>query len=197
MIYFTSDLHLGHANAIEYTNRPFANVEEMNRQLIQNINDTVGVKDELWILGDFAYKVNREIVREFRNQICCKQVHLVTGNHDQDYSQNHIFQSVQNYRELKTEYGRFILFHYPILEWNAAHYGTVHLHGHIHSCGDYNASNLQKKYSDRFPDGHSARVEDLNLRVYDVGVDANAYRPVSLEQIAGLMSLSPVKKQED
>ena len=144
--FFTSDLHLGHANAIEFTDRPFANVEEMNETLIRNINDIVDKKDELWILGDFAYKVDREKVRDFRDSILCKKVHLVNGNHDKDYSMEHIFQSVQNYKELKTPYGRFILFHYPILEWNAAHYGSVHLHGHIHSTGKYNSQNLIRKY---------------------------------------------------
>lgn len=108
MIYFTSDLHLGHANAIEFTDRPFANVDEMNETLIRNINMVVGKTDELWILGDFAYKVDREKVRGLRNSILCKRVHLVVGNHDKDYSQDHIFQSVQHYKELKTPYGRFI-----------------------------------------------------------------------------------------
>ena len=196
MIYFTSDLHLGHANSIEFTHRPFADVDEMNETLIRSINMVVDKKDELWILGDFAYKVDREKVRELRNSILCKRVHLVVGNHDKDYSQDHIFQSVQHYKELKTPYGRFILFHYPIMEWNAAHYGSVHLHGHIHSTGEYNAQNLSKKFRDRFPEGHVEKQEDLGLRIYDVGVDANDYRPVSLEQIAELMRLPLVKKGE-
>ena len=192
MIFFTSDLHLGHENAIAFTNRPFASLEEMNQKLIENINDTVQRDDELWILGDFAYKIDKESVRELRGRISCKHVHLVYGNHDKDYSQDHIFQSVQHYKELKTEYGRIILFHYPILEWNAAHYGSIHLHGHIHSTGAYNAENLRKMYSDRFPDGHKPRNDLLNLRIYDVGVDANQYRPISLEEIAALMRLSRI-----
>lgn len=31
MIYFTSDLHLEHRGIIEMQNRPFENVEEMNK----------------------------------------------------------------------------------------------------------------------------------------------------------------------
>ncbi len=193
MLYFTSDLHLGHENAIEFKHRPFANLEEMNQTLIQNINDTVSAADELWILGDFSFKINREEVRALRRQISCRHVHLIYGNHDKDYSSDHIFQSVQHYRELKTDYGRVVLFHYPILEWHAAHYGSILLHGHIHSTGDYNEENLKKKYSDRITYGHKAKLDDLGLRIYDVGVDANNYRPISLERIAELMQIPPVK----
>ena len=193
MLYFTSDLHLGHENAIEFTKRPFKSIDEMNNTLIENINAVVGEKDELWILGDFSYKLNKEQVCQIRQQIKCRHVHLVYGNHDKDYSQEHIFQSVQHYKELKTEYGRIVLFHYPILEWNAAHYGTIHLHGHIHSTGEYNSENLQKFYRDRFPSGHAANNEDLRLRIYDVGIDANQFKPISLAEIANRMGVSPAK----
>ena len=86
MIYFTSDLHLGHENSIEFSKRPFGDITEMNKQLIDNINDDVKTNDELWILGDFAYKVSREEVRKLRDQIKCRNVHLIRGNHDKDYS---------------------------------------------------------------------------------------------------------------
>ena len=52
--YFTADLHLGHANIIRYSGRPFRDAEHMNRALIDNWNDTVGPDDEVWILGDLA-----------------------------------------------------------------------------------------------------------------------------------------------
>ena len=75
-----------------------------------------------------------------------------------------------------------------------AHYWSVHLHGHIHSTGEYNAQNLSKKYIDRFPDGHTSQQENLGLRIYDVGVDANDYKPISLEKIAELIILPLIKK---
>ena len=195
MIYFTSDLHLGHANAIKFTNRPFQSLEQMNDGLIRNINETVMANDELWILGDFAFKVNMAAAKQFRDQINCKTVHMITGNHDKDYTRDHIFQSVQPYKELKTEYGKFILFHYPIYEWNGAHNGTIHLHGHIHSTGSYNTANLQKKYIDRFPEKSFMKDSALGLRIYDIGVDANNYRPISITQIAELMNLRSIKEE--
>ena len=36
MIFYTSDLHFGHANAIKFDDRPFADVDEMTAGRIHN-----------------------------------------------------------------------------------------------------------------------------------------------------------------
>lgn len=41
-IWFTSDLHLGHRAVINFQDRPFGTVEEMNEALIKNWNFLVG-----------------------------------------------------------------------------------------------------------------------------------------------------------
>lgn len=191
MLYFTSDLHLGDEKVlISRSGRPFSNIEEMNNTIIANINSVVGADDELWILGDFAFRVDKVEVQKFRNRINCRNVHLVYGNHDQDYSQERIFQSVQYYKELKTPYGIVVLFHYPIMEWYGASGGTIHLHGHIHSPESYNEENARKYLKNRvLPYGHHPRDINLPLRIYDVGVDANKYKPVSLEAIANYLKV--------
>ncbi len=191
MIYFTSDLHLGHRNALEFASRPFTNIDEMNSQLIRNINDTVEKNDELWILGDFSYRIPLEQAAVLRRQIQCSHVHLVYGNHDKNYDHSGIFQSVQHYKELKTEYGKIILFHFPIASWNLKRYGSVHLHGHIHSTGEYNEENCLKSQNEQTP--------TWQHRLYDVGVDANHYCPVSLDSIMnrfGIHKLNDPKTNE-
>ena len=78
--YFTSDLHLGHENIL-FHNPPrlnaFESVEEMDTRLIGAINDRVGRDDELYILGDFAWKTGR--YGHYRNRIYCRKIHFIMG----------------------------------------------------------------------------------------------------------------------
>lgn len=78
-IFFTSDNHFNHAKIIEYCNRPFSSVEEMNETMIKNWNKVVGAQDIVYHLGDFAFGRNQLI--EFKNKLNGKLI-LIVGNHD-------------------------------------------------------------------------------------------------------------------
>lgn len=80
MIYYTSDLHIGHSNIIKYCNRPWSNVDDMNKALIENINERCGPSDTLVVLGDIAMGKRDETV-PLVSGIQCK-VELIPGNHD-------------------------------------------------------------------------------------------------------------------
>ena len=54
-IFFTSDLWLGRNNIIDIFKRPFQNVEEMDRTIIEKWNTTVGDDDLVFILGNAVY----------------------------------------------------------------------------------------------------------------------------------------------
>ena len=54
-IYVTSDLHFGHKNIIKYENRPFNNIEEMDKAIIDLWNETINDEDLIYILGDFSW----------------------------------------------------------------------------------------------------------------------------------------------
>jgi calcineurin-like phosphoesterase family protein len=77
--FVVSDTHFDHTNIIKYCNRPYANTEEMNKDLVKRWNSVVSNNDVVWVLGDFAF--GKDSAREF-----CKKLngtkYLVRGNHD-------------------------------------------------------------------------------------------------------------------
>lgn len=73
MIWFTSDTHFGHANVLKFSERPWDDIDDMNYALIENINACVEPSDELYILGDFSFKLTVQQAYELRKLIRCKK----------------------------------------------------------------------------------------------------------------------------
>lgn len=180
MIYLTSDLHLGHTGLFDYWPRPFSCIEEHDEALIDAINAAVGKRDALYVLGDFTLRFNAEDVLGYASRIRCRNKVLVRGNHDKSRALPDAFDEVCDYRELKAGGRLACMSHYPMLDWNcctkdypppAGKKGSVMLHGHIHSIGSgLNLSNVGK-----------------GIWRWDVGVDANGYRPVCLDEVLQLL----------
>ena len=59
-IFFTADTHFFHTNVISHSKRPFASLDEVHAVLIENWNKTVGTKDTVYHLGDFAISWGRK-----------------------------------------------------------------------------------------------------------------------------------------
>lgn len=78
--YFISDLHLGHANIIDYCNRPYYDVEDMNRELVDNWNRTVG-RNRIFFLGDMSYGRGSRTPRYWLKQLTGR-IHYIKGSHD-------------------------------------------------------------------------------------------------------------------
>ena len=78
--WFTADLHLGHANIIQYCDRPWPDADAMDRGLIERWNATVADDDEVWVLGDVAMGRIEESLRLIGELHGTKL--LVPGNHD-------------------------------------------------------------------------------------------------------------------
>ena len=53
-VFFTADTHFGDDAIRRYENRPFTDIEEMDRELIARWNAVVGPADTVWHLGDFG-----------------------------------------------------------------------------------------------------------------------------------------------
>lgn len=78
--WFTSDLHLGHTNIIEYCGRPFHSVGEMNAAIVSRWNEAVASDDEVWVLGDVAMGRMDETL-QLVGELAGRKT-LLTGNHD-------------------------------------------------------------------------------------------------------------------
>ena len=165
MIYVTSDLHFGHNNVIKYDNRPFQDVEEMDRALIALWNSTVLQKDTVYILGDLSW-YGGEKTNKILKQLNGKKF-LIVGNHDNKFLEDeefnrNLFAGIYDYLEIKENHVRYVLFHYPIADFNGKLGGAIHLYGHIHN------TNLP--------------LEESLEHSYNVGVVRHNFKPVRLER---------------
>lgn len=162
MIYFTSDLHLDHANIIKYCARPFGSIGEMNAALIENWNARVGLGDVVYVIGDFALS-SRERIAELRSKLGGTIV-LVRGNHDRSEKalRECGFDDVCNELRLRLADQLLYLCHIPqYRNFGYAPFtpGEVHLCGHVHT--DW------KRLGN----------------IINVGVDQWGFRPVTLAEL--------------
>lgn len=169
--YVTSDLHFGHKNIIKYENRPFDSVENMDKSIIENWNKTVNDDDLVYILGDFSWYKGEE-TNKILNQLKGKKI-LIIGNHDKNFLKDNnfdktLFEEITNYKEIKYNKTKIIMFHYPIIDWNGKYQGSFLLYGHVHSM-----VNEDTKYMEKLEEKYNC----LN-----VGIDVHK-RLLSLEEI--------------
>ena len=176
MIWFTSDEHFFHKNVIRLCNRPFVNLDEMHKTLVDNHNSVVSKNDTVYHLGDFAFGRGDhvgELILKLNGQ------HIfMKGNHDDWMKSKKInFDLLMNgnmvdygdeYKEIHYKNEMMVLCHYPMRTWNRSHYGVIQLYGHCHG----NLESLKNQY--------------------DVGVDNNDYFPISIDDIR--MKLATSKK---
>ena len=167
MIYFTSDLHLGHKNIIKYTDRPFSNVETMNKILIDNYNDVVKQDDTVYILGDLTYRAKKTETYNLIKKLNGRKI-LIRGNHDIKYDES-LFEKISDFEVIQYNRKKFCLMHDPMVSWPGSNHGSIQLHGHVHSTMHDNIININNK-----------------VYRYDVGVDANNYYPVSIDDVLSI-----------
>ena len=128
----TSDLHLGHANVIDYANRPFFNVNDMDDTLWDCLTAAVEPDKALVVVGDLAMDValNQDTAWRLR-ELDCRARHLVIGNHDLTGAGKLRAEGFDRVWSLMVSGGepRIIWTHYPLREVPE---GYVNIHGHVH-----------------------------------------------------------------
>jgi len=179
-VFFCSDPHYGHSGIVRGTSswenkrgtRDFNTVEEHDKVLIDNINKTVGEDDILFCLGDWSfgnYKNGENIsnIRKFREQLKCKNIHLILGNHCQEIRKNkdnsrELFSSVNDYLEIlvieqpieqgeKPNKQEIVLSHYSFRTWNKSSKGSYMLFGHSHgSLGEVGGKTMDVGFDTHF-----------------------------------------------
>lgn len=159
-IYVISDTHFNHKNIIEYCNRPYSSVEEMNKALIDNWNSVVTDDDTVFFLGDFCLG-NRDEVIKFGSQLKGNKI-LVIGNHDR------VTTTAYTEAGFKTIYKKPIIIRFDEFDITIefSHAPQYHednqypnIHGHV----------------------HDQVVNDA--KHYCACVEANDYKPVLLDNI--------------
>lgn len=164
-VFFTSDLHYGHKNISKESvwDRPTEDdkcrpwgVEEMNRVIVDAINDTIPWDGLLIHLGDWSFG-GKENISELRSKIHCENIIGCYGNHDHniinDVQYQKLFTKIDHLLYIKVGHQNIVCCHYPILSWHQQHKGVWNLHGHCHG-------NLQ---------------DNPNIKSLDVGFDTKIY----------------------
>lgn len=174
MKYFIADTHFFHEPIIEFSQRPFKDIDDMNNQLIKNWNDTVtSTDDEIYILGDFMYQGTGENANSILKQLRGKK-YLIKGNHEEylidKNFKKHYFEWVKDYYTFIYNKRKFVLFHYPILEWEDYYKHSIHLYGHVHS--------NKVDFFNRM----------LGINAVNVGVDMIKYKPISIDDIIRIVN---------
>ncbi len=171
-MYFTGDTHFCHKNIIRYCNRPFTNMDEMNRFIINEWNKTVGEKDIIYHLGDFAWR-NLKAAEEILKQLKGRKF-LCIGYHDKKILKlAGYFEDIKESFLIKIGKNQFIfLSHYLHKIWPKSHHGSWHLFAHSHS-------------------GMNAYAEQEG-KLLDVGVDGHNFRPWFFDEIAEIMETRPL-----
>lgn len=168
MVYYTSDLHIGHKAALRFDKRPFADIREMEQEIIRHWNEKVTADDDAYILGDVFYRYQGKPV-DFLHQLNGR-LHLITGNHDygllKDEEALACFVSVDKLKMIIDNDRRVVLCHYPMIVWNMKHFGSYHVYGHVHG-------NI----------GEEVLFMMKQERAYNAGCMINSYVPCTLEEL--------------
>ena len=157
--FFTSDTHFGDMRVLRFDHRPFPTLDAHDAGLIERWNARVGPRDTVWHLGDFALGPTPERAAAILGALQGEK-HLLVGNND-DAATLALpgWASVAHYAEVAVEGRMLVLCHYAFRTWNGMGRGAVNLHGHSHG-----------------------KLTPMP-RQYEIGVDAQDFRPVTLPEV--------------
>ena len=176
--WITSDLHFGHRNIMNFcpVSRARYNndLDYMNEQMVIEWNERVSPEDLVYILGDVAFMPGDKAAQYMR-RLNGRKI-LVEGNHDRktlnDKHFRESFEEVHKYLWINYDGHKIIMSHYPFLEWDQMHRGSLHFFGHLHG-----GQTGMEKY-----------------RCMDVGMDSTGEIVISLDRAIRMIKDNEIKK---
>lgn len=162
-MYVLSDLHLGHANIIDYCSRPFPNVATMNKVLIDNWNTAINPDDTVVYLGDLSMSDDIGRLLDWVDRLN-GDIQFVIGDHDTVVPPNLPETAIHSTYRFTYRGVPFFAVHDPA-EGPGNFAGWV-LHGHHHN-----------NHPELFP-----FVNPEERRV-NVSVELLQYRPLHLDEL--------------
>jgi calcineurin-like phosphoesterase family protein len=162
--YIISDTHFSHEEIIGITGRPFGSVEEMDKVILDNINEIVAPDDTLIHLGDVGFGSWKKI-QDYVEKIKCHNKFLIMGNHDKHLSSQMWreigFQEVSQWPIIYDDW--YIMCHEPIFVEINSPFGIVY--GHTH----------QNYYDNK------------NHHYFNASVEVVDYKPVLFDEIKDII----------
>lgn len=188
-LYLTSDAHLGHANIAIFCDRPVVLPEDLNDDgwwvsreaaiqcakrmdewIISRMNSRIKPEDTVIHVGDFCNKGRNVGVEGLRNKAEYYEDRLngkwifVTGNHDG----NNGLKSTIDFMKMRMGRKQVFIRHHPVYDYGEIPEDTDFCAvGHVH-----------EKWQYRFIEG--TYIPNIN-----VGLDAQGYYPVRLDELVG------------
>lgn len=170
-VWLVGDTHFGHAGSIGHSGRPFRDVAEMDRLLIEAWVSCVRPTDTVIHLGDFEWGHTPERTAQIFAALPGKK-HLVVGNHDRPRVTSLPWESVQERLTIHAAGRKVVADHYPLRAWPGSFHGALHVHGHTHGTLPGTSQSC------------------------DVGVDVWGYAPARLEDVIARMEATPDLPEE-
>lgn len=173
--FFISDTHFSHKIAITKIKRPYKTIEAMDKDLILRWNKEVPKDGVVFHLGDVSFASPERTVEILKS--LNGKIYIIPGNHD--YKLDQLAKKgklptnttlLTQYEEVSINYRKknyeIMMCHYPIIQWNKKHYGSMHVYGHCHG---------------------SMTAFFSKMKAVDVGVDVRGFKPVAFLDLLKIM----------
>lgn len=183
MLYLTADLHFGHKRISELAGRPYSSVEEMDRCLVENWNETVSPGDDVWVLGDLCMgniKDTLTIIPMLNGHIS-----LLPGNHDRCWEGH---SDGFGWRQRYLDAGIEDLLRPWTAEFDGTKIGVDHFPFRTDTA-DKHREYMPVDVGQWLFHGHVHDAWRANGRQINVGVEAWNYTPVSIDHLMALIEI--------